>query len=396
MTMVAFTLNGRPLTADVQPRTHLGDFLRDNQRLCGTHLGCEHGVCGACTVLLNGAPARSCITLAVACDGMEVMTIEGFDRDEVMGDLREAFTREHGLQCGFCTPGMLIASRDIVQRLPQADERKIREELSGNLCRCTGYVGIVNAVASVLEKRKQGSVGKPAAAVPLQRTSEPALTTFAPRPKAPLPAEKAVPPAIQGDTIQGDKGARQGWTRFEESFVIRRPRARVWELFGDVPRVAACLPGAQVLSYDDRTVKGRMTTKLGPIAASFAGSAMIERDPAAWSGSIVGAGSDGGSGSRTKGEIAYRLESIDQDAATRVDVTVLYSLQGALAQFSRSGLAQEFARRLVAQFASNISAQLSGSSVVTSADATASPLNVGSLLWSIVKGWCRRLVNGAQ
>jgi aerobic carbon-monoxide dehydrogenase small subunit len=211
-----------------------------------------------------------------------------------------------------------------------------------------------------------------------------------------LPVEKAATPAIQADIIQGDKGARQGWTRFEESFVIRQPRARVWELLGDVPRVAACLPGAHVLSYDGRTVKGRMTTRLGPIAASFAGSALIERDPTAWSGSIVGAGSDGGSGSRTKGEIAYRLESIEQDMATRVNVTVHYSLQGALAQFSRSGIAQEFARRLVGQFASNIGAQLGGSDGVVTDDATTSSLNVGSLIWSMVKGWCRRLFSRAQ
>jgi aerobic carbon-monoxide dehydrogenase small subunit len=396
MTAVAFKLNGRPITADVQPRTHLGDFLRDSQRLTGTHLGCEHGICGACTVLLDGAPARACITLAVACEGVEVMTIEGFDRDDLMGDLREAFTKEHGLQCGFCTPGMLIAARDIVQRLPQADERRIREELSGNLCRCTGYVGIVNAVASVIEKRKHGNGGRPGAPSTPRRADAPALTTFAPKPRASLPVEKAATPAIQADIIQGDKGARQGWTRFEESFVIRQPRARVWELLGDVPRVAACLPGAHVLSYDGRTVKGRMTTRLGPIAASFAGSALIERDPTAWSGSIVGAGSDGGSGSRTKGEIAYRLESIEQDMATRVNVTVHYSLQGALAQFSRSGIAQEFARRLVGQFASNIGAQLGGSDGVVTDDATTSSLNVGSLIWSMVKGWCRRLFSRAQ
>ena len=157
MTTVAFTLNGAPVSAEVQPRTHLGDFLRDDQRLSGTHLGCEHGVCGACTVQINGAPARSCLTLAVACAGAEVMTIEGFDHDPVMADLREAFTTHHGLQCGFCTPGMLIAARDIVLRIPDAEEKTIRRELSGNLCRCTGYVGIVNAIASVIEKRKEGT-----------------------------------------------------------------------------------------------------------------------------------------------------------------------------------------------------------------------------------------------
>jgi aerobic carbon-monoxide dehydrogenase small subunit len=391
MTTVAMTLNGAPITADVEPRTHLGDFLRDSRRLAGTHLGCEHGVCGACTVLLNGAPARSCITLAVACDGMDVTTIEGFDHDDVMGELREAFTREHGLQCGFCTPGMLITARDIVLRLPTADERRIREELSGNLCRCTGYVGIVNAIASVLGKSTQR--GTRSASEPPPRIAAPALSTFAPvaspaktvHPPSPPTADKTVAPAAARD-----ERLRQGWTRFEQSFVIRQSRARVWELFGDIPRVAACLPGAQVLSYDDGVAKGRMITKLGPIAASFAGSAVITRDAASWSGTIVGAGSDSGSGSRTKGEIAYRLESRDQDSATRVEVVVLYNLQGALAQFSRSGLAQEFARHLVDQFAANIGAQFGGNGVM-SPDAAGSSLNVGRLMWSVAKGWFRRV-----
>jgi carbon-monoxide dehydrogenase small subunit len=391
MTTVAFTLNGKPITADVQPRTHLGDFLRDIQRLSGTHLGCEHGVCGACTVLLNGAPARSCITLAVACDGLEVTTIEGFDDDAVMGDLREAFTREHGLQCGFCTPGMLIAARDIVLRLPGVNERKIREELSGNLCRCTGYVGIVNAVASVVDKHSQTASVRPAPAVQIQPDQMPPMATFAPAERAATALKADTPPLAENagqPAMQAGKST-QGWTRFEESFVIAQPRAHVWELFGDIPRVAGCLPGAQVLSHDGRTVKGRMTTKLGPISASFAGSAVIERDPANWSGTIIGAGSDGGSGSRTKGEITYRLESIDQDTATRVDVTVLYSLQGALAQFSRSGLAQEFARHLVGQFASNIRSQFGASE--TAQNPQASSLVVSKVLWSMAKDWIRRI-----
>jgi len=149
MKRLALRINGEPVEALVEPRTHLADFLREQRRLTGTHLGCEHGVCGACTVLLDGMTVRSCITYAVACEGREVRTIEGFHDDPLMGRLREAFSREHGLQCGFCTPGMLIAARDICQRLPQADEERIRVELSGNLCRCTGYVGIVNAVKSV-------------------------------------------------------------------------------------------------------------------------------------------------------------------------------------------------------------------------------------------------------
>ena len=147
---VSLTVNGRPVEASVEPRTHLTDFVRETFRLTGTHLGCEHGVCGACTMLVDGAPIRSCIAYAVACDGADVRTVEGFDDDPLMEALREAFTRHHALQCGYCTPGMLIAAYDIVLRLPGADEARVREELSGNLCRCTGYVGIVEAVRSVL------------------------------------------------------------------------------------------------------------------------------------------------------------------------------------------------------------------------------------------------------
>ncbi|MCW2239386.1 (2Fe-2S)-binding protein [Azospirillum canadense] len=151
---ITLTVNGKAVTAAVEPRTHLADFLRERQLLTGTHLGCEHGVCGACTILIDGEPARSCITLAVACDGHAVTTVEGLDGDPVAADLREAFSTEHGLQCGFCTPGMLVSARDVVLRRPTADDNQIRVEMSGNLCRCTGYVGIVNAIRRVLDARK--------------------------------------------------------------------------------------------------------------------------------------------------------------------------------------------------------------------------------------------------
>jgi carbon-monoxide dehydrogenase small subunit len=151
---IALTVNGQRVQADVEPRTHLADFLRESQGLTGTNLGCEHGVCGACTLEIDGVPARSCITYAVACDGAAVRSIEGFDDDPVMAQLRDAFTAEHALQCGYCTPGMLVTARDIVTRLPDADEARIRKELSGNLCRCTGYMGIVAAIQRVLRARK--------------------------------------------------------------------------------------------------------------------------------------------------------------------------------------------------------------------------------------------------
>jgi carbon-monoxide dehydrogenase small subunit len=151
---ITLTVNGETVEAAVAPRQHLADFLRETLHLTGTHLGCEHGVCGACTVMIDGAPSRSCITLAVACDGAEIRTVESFDDDPVMAQLRAAFTAEHALQCGFCTPGMLATARDIVTRLPEADEARIRRELSGNLCRCTGYVGIVRAIERVLAERR--------------------------------------------------------------------------------------------------------------------------------------------------------------------------------------------------------------------------------------------------
>jgi aerobic carbon-monoxide dehydrogenase small subunit len=151
---LALTVNGDQAAAQVEPRTSLADFLRDELRLTGTNVGCEHGVCGACTLLIDGVPARSCITLAIACDGADVRTSEGLDDDPLTAALRAAFSAEHALQCGYCTPGMLITARDIVTRLPDAGERRVREELAGNLCRCTGYLGIVRAILRVLAERR--------------------------------------------------------------------------------------------------------------------------------------------------------------------------------------------------------------------------------------------------
>ena len=155
MKTISLTVNGKAVTATVEPRTHLADFVREHLRLTATHLGCEHGVCGACTVLIDGAPARSCITFAVACEGKTITTLEGLEEDEVMVALRDAFAAEHALQCGYCTPGMLAMARDVVQRLPEADEARIRQEMSGNLCRCTGYMGIVAAIRRVIAQRRK-------------------------------------------------------------------------------------------------------------------------------------------------------------------------------------------------------------------------------------------------
>ena len=135
MTAIRLIINGRAINAEVEPRTHLADFLRDHRNMTATHLRCEQGACGACTVLIDGQPARSCITYTAMCEGAEITTIEGLQDDTVTAALRRAFSEEHGLQCGYCTPGMLVTARDIVTRLPDADHARIRTELSGNLSR---------------------------------------------------------------------------------------------------------------------------------------------------------------------------------------------------------------------------------------------------------------------
>ena len=154
---ITLDVNGSLVAASVEPRQSLADFLRENLALTGTHLGCEHGVCGACTVFINGVPARCCIARAVSCEGDEIKTIGGVVDDPRMEAIREKFSSEHALQCGFCTPGMLVTAYDITKRIPDADEARIRVELAGNLCRCTGYKGIVNAIKGVLKDQKDVS-----------------------------------------------------------------------------------------------------------------------------------------------------------------------------------------------------------------------------------------------
>ena len=147
---VALTLNGRRLAADAEARTLLCDFLRHTLGATGTHVGCEHGVCGACTVLIDGVAARSCLTLAVQAEGRAVETVESLaGPDGALNPLQQAFRDNHALQCGFCTPGILMSFTDYLKRNPHASEAEIRDVLSGHLCRCTGYAGIVAALKDV-------------------------------------------------------------------------------------------------------------------------------------------------------------------------------------------------------------------------------------------------------
>jgi len=148
MSSVTLSVNGAKLICDIEPRESLADVLRERLRLTAIHLGCEQGACGACTVLVDGKMTRSCLRLAVMCDGQSVQTLEGFPDDRIMQVLRRHFHQCHALQCGFCTPGMLVTARDILLRLPRPEAQAVRHALSGQICRCTGYANIITAIVA--------------------------------------------------------------------------------------------------------------------------------------------------------------------------------------------------------------------------------------------------------
>lgn len=153
---VTVTVNGTPYDREIESRMLLSDFLRHELGLTGTHVGCEHGVCGACTILFDGAPVRSCIMFAVQANGHEIMTVEGLAQDDELHPLQDAFREAHGLQCGYCTPGFLMTLVPFIDENPDPTEAEVREAISGNLCRCTGYQHIVDAVMLAAERMNAG------------------------------------------------------------------------------------------------------------------------------------------------------------------------------------------------------------------------------------------------
>ncbi|HUK09592.1 MAG TPA: 2Fe-2S iron-sulfur cluster-binding protein [Stellaceae bacterium] len=366
MRPLRLTINGMPVTAMVEPRTSLADFLRDQQFLTGTHIGCEHGVCGACTLLIDDAPARSCITLAVACEGRTVRTIEGLEDDPVAIRLRAAFKAEHGLQCGYCTPGMLVTARDIVRRLPDADAERVRLELAGNLCRCTGYAGIVRAIRRVL--------AEPAAEPrPAEAPLLPELVTITPPTPEEAPLRTIAPPP-------SGAGLRQ-------IIIVALPLTKVWPALRDPRLIAGCVPGVSLDagSTADR-VSGRMVAALGPIRAQFTGSASVRYEDAMHSGSITGEGRDSATGTRLRTKADFSA-SEPSPGKTAIELAVDYVLQGPLAQFGRGAVVEAFASELGRQVAANLEARLTGSMSPIASE----PLRAGSLLWRVILSWLRRL-----
>lgn len=398
MNSVSINVNGKACSAEVQPRTHLADFLREKLNLTGTHLGCEHGVCGACTLLVDGVPTRSCITFAVACQQAEVTTIEGLDDDEITRELRAAFTKEHGLQCGYCTPGMVVSARDIVLRMQDPTERDIRVAMSGNLCRCTGYVGIVRAIQRVIRDRRARGV----AAIPNGNRTRlgPSGSGHAAAVAGSAMAQPKA--AAQNQAVKPEAAAAvaaslkdPGWkpqTTFTQSFAVAHPMDVVWDFFSDIGAVVACLPGASLTGEPvDGHVDGQMKIKVGPISAEFQGVADVARDDATRSGTIVGAGKDKRSNSSTRGLVGYMVKLGEGPNQTRVDLNIGFTLAGALAQFSRGGLIQDVAGRIISVFVQNLEAQLSHRSPGgTEAPAMVKEFDAGALMRTMALDYIKR------
>jgi carbon-monoxide dehydrogenase small subunit len=367
MTDVALTINGAQVSAAVEPRTHLADFLREHLLLTGTHLGCEHGVCGACTILLDGEPARACIVDAATCGGRDVRTIEGLADDPVATALRAAFTAEHALQCGYCTPGMLVTARDIVRRLPAADEDRIRLELAGNLCRCTGYNGIVRAIRRVLAERPQvAEAAKP----PLPRAQFAEV-----REVTPASGAVAAPTSAPGETLT-------------QTLRLALPREAVWRAVCDPALIAGCAPGARVTSAEGGNIAGELVAALGPIEARFAGGAIVTYDAASHGGQIKAHGRDPASGTRLSADATFQVAE-DGPQASTITLDIVYALRGPLAQFGRGPVVRVFAAEIATAVGRNLEARLRGE-----ATSEAPRLRAGSLMLRALWHWLRGLIGG--
>ena len=355
-------VNGAAKSVQIEPRTHLADYLRDHLGLTGTHLGCEHGVCGACTVMIDGAPARACITFAAACDGARVRTVEGFGNDPLMAQLRTAFSAQHALQCGYCTPGMLITAYDIVRRLLSADDRRIREELGGNLCRCTGYQGIVMAIRSVLAERAEDGAPAPVLLEPMP-LQQPLATNakLGALPRAGDSSGAATAPAAAFDPAVGS---------VRKVNLPVEPDA-LWRTLKDLESVVRCMPGASLPGpapaltesggVSDARIEFALAVAIGPMRARFEGSAAVHYDDRNLRGSIEGSGTD--EASRTTGEGRVEFTVLPEAGGSALELSIDYQLRGGLAQFSRGAVVDAVTDQLIASFGQNVARLASGGSV---------------------------------
>ena len=368
-TEIMLTLNGEPVRQHAEPRAHLADFIREDLLLTGTHLGCEQGVCGACTVFVDGRPTRSCITLAVSCQGADVRTIEGFDDDLLMSRIRDAFTRHHGLQCGYCTPGMLTTAYDIVRRVPDADTTRIRRELSGNLCRCTGYAGIVAAIEDVLADNPP-----PAGLQPMRRSVPVAKMTETDRASV---GEVAKPVVGATDGGLPDTTSFDDALHLIQTLTLATSAVDAWAILRDPERIVTCVPGASLTGpVEAGNLTGQCVVAVGPIKATFRGVGSVVFDHDAKSGHLMGKGRDTGSRTGLEGKLEFTLKETGAEAC-RLDLDMRYRLTGPLSQFGRPELVAEIAGRLLRDVGASIERQVGGGA--PESDITSAPVSLNGL-----------------
>ncbi|GAA1697406.1 xanthine dehydrogenase family Fe-S subunit [Streptomyces yatensis] len=339
---VRMTVNGTPTALSLPARVTLADALRDHLGLTGTHVGCEHGVCGMCTVLVDGEAARACLLFAVQLDGADIVTVEGLGRPDALHPLQESFGRHHALQCGFCTPGFLMSSYDLLTNQPDVTEEELPEELSGVICRCTGYRNILTAVDET-RRAHPGGVPAPGNCGRTALVGRAGQGTDAT--DGPDETENAASSGTQDIVLPGGDPT----IAMRITTAIDLPEDRVWGVLDDIHLLARCLPGAELTDdYGHGHYAGRARVSVGPVKLTFNGVAQIlEHDRAAGRLRAIAQGQDTG-GAQTQADITLTTEATEAGTTMHADAKVY--LTGRIAQFGRA-LAGDVSRRMFEQFA---------------------------------------------
>jgi aerobic-type carbon monoxide dehydrogenase small subunit (CoxS/CutS family)/carbon monoxide dehydrogenase subunit G len=378
------TVNGTQVGLDVEPRLTLGDALRHRLGLTGTHLGCEHGVCGACTVLVDGAAVRSCLLFCVQVDGAEVTTVEALGSVEDLHPLQQAFRRHHGLQCGFCTPGFLMSAYGLLRDGADGldDPRRLREELSGVLCRCTGYAGIIAAVREVAAAHPQGVPAPKALCRPItvRGAAGPSLEL------EPLQAANAgPPPPTTASRVELSVPEGEPSQTIDVATTISPSPEETWTLLEDFARMSRCIPGLELdTDHGEDTYSGTVHVSLGPMRLNFAGAArVLERDCRRRTLHAIAAGRDV-SGSGVRADLTVSAEPAA--GATSVRAHAKLYLSGRAAQFGRA-IAGDVSRQLFTEFGACVERTLTTGRV-------AEPRRMagGGLAWRLLRTRVRSLL----
>jgi aerobic-type carbon monoxide dehydrogenase small subunit (CoxS/CutS family)/carbon monoxide dehydrogenase subunit G len=367
MVDVSMTVNGSAVTVSLPARVTLSDALRDHLGLTGTHVGCEHGICGMCTVLVDGEAARACLLFAVQLDGAEITTVEGLGRPDDLHPLQESFGRHHSLQCGFCTPGFLMSSYDLLTHEPDVTREELPTELSGVLCRCTGYRNIIDAVDEVAQAHRDGlpGPGNETSRMLVGRTPGGSVVASTALPQEEEPESQSHPERIALPT--GDPTIT-----IDVTSQLTSSPGEVARVFGDIRLLARCLPGAELTDeLGDGWYRGLARIALGPVRLSFKGLAQIlEQGPDRLV--MHGQGQDASSGA-AQAAIVMTAEASAGGTALRAEADVF--LTGRIAGFGRS-LAGDVSRRMFEDFARAVDQAAAGQEP----DVASSPASAVSIL----------------